>query len=70
MAMFPKGTTVHQVAEVVAGKVKAFSVDQTSGEVQCLVEWEDGDGNVHSRFFGESQLAANETVRTVGIPME
>lgn len=65
---FPKGTIVHQVVTVLSGTVQSFSVDQESGDVQYMVEWKDANGDVHSRYFIESELAADSTVETVGEP--
>ena len=67
---FPKGTIVHQVVQVLSGKVLSFSVDQESGDVQYCVEWVDPEGSIHSRYFRESELAADNTVETVGSPVE
>ena len=68
-AKFVKGTVVHQVVSVLSGKVQSFSVDQQTGDVQYFVEWEGIDGTVHSRYFVEADLAANETVNVVGAPV-
>ncbi len=67
-AKFPKDTVVHQVVQVLSGHVKSFSVDQETGDVQYLVEWQSADGLIHSRYFTEADLAADATVETVGTP--
>lgn len=53
----PKGTKVRQVVPVIEGVVAGYSVDQESGDTLLLVEWQDGDGNVSSKFFKESEVA-------------
>lgn len=68
-AKFTKGTIVHQVVTVLSGTVQSFSVDQESGDVQYMVEWQDAAGVIHSRYFTEAELAANPTTDTVGSPV-
>ena len=68
-AKFTKGTVVHQIVSVVSGTVQSFSVDQESGDVQYLVEWQDADGVVHSRYFTEAELAASATTDMIGSPV-
>ena len=51
-----KGDIVRQKVEVVTGKVASFSVDQESGDLQFLVEWEDTDGNIHSKYFKADEV--------------
>lgn len=52
----PKGTLVRQKIVVIEGTVAAYSVDQESGETQMLVEWTDEAGDVHSKYFKESEV--------------
>ena len=68
-AKFTKGTVVHQVVTVLSGTVRSFSVDQETGDVQYMVDWQDADGTVHSRYFVESELAAEAQTDTVGSPV-
>lgn len=57
MQNFKKGDMVRQVMpEPIAGKVTGFSVDQESGEVLTLVEFQHEDGSVAENYFTASQL--------------
>ena len=57
MPIFSKGTNVRQIVTPIAGVVNGdFRVDQETGEVQIPVEWLDDEGEVHSRYFSQSQL--------------
>jgi hypothetical protein len=58
MSKFTKGAPVRQVVPVIEGVVSGYSVDQELGTVQVLVEWEDVNGERHSRYFAESELQA------------
>lgn len=53
-----KGTRVRQVVDPIEGDIKGFQVDQETGELQYLVEWEDAEGNVQSRYFEASEVEA------------
>lgn len=56
---FKKGDLVVEVLPApVSGMVTKFDVDQETGAVQLLVEWADANGDMHGRFFKESELAA------------
>lgn len=47
-----KGTPVRQkMPTPVQGVVAGFKTDEDTGEQQVLVEWEEGDGSVSSRYF-------------------
>jgi hypothetical protein len=60
MATFKKGDAVRQVvAAPIVGTVVGFDIDQQSGDVQLLVEWNDGEEK-RQRHFTESQLEAVE----------
>jgi hypothetical protein len=58
MAKFAKGAAVRQVVPTVEGNVMGYSVDQETGDVLVLVEWTDADGETHSRYFKEGELAS------------
>ena len=54
---YAKDTRVVQVQpEPIRGTVVAYSVDQNTGEVQYLVEWDDAFGTTHSRYFTEAEI--------------
>lgn len=55
---FRKGDTVKQVVPVITGEVVSFSVDQESGQVQYLVQWQNADGEVVQRYFTDSEIEA------------
>lgn len=56
--MFTKGQIVKQVVPApIEGEVAGFSLDQENGEVLVLVSYVDIDGEVHSRYFKQSELA-------------
>ena len=57
MANFKKGDTVKLVAVVPQGPVESMRLDE-DGNVQYLLSWTDVNGNEHSRWFDEAQLAA------------
>ena len=56
MATFKKGDKVAQIVPVIKGEIAKFAVDQETGDVQYLVEWQDADGNPQSRYFKESEI--------------
>ena len=57
--MFTKGQEVVQILpSPFAGTVAGFSLDQENGEVLVLVEYTDADGNVHNRYFRQSEVVA------------
>lgn len=55
-ASFKIGQTVKVNAPAPQGAVQKLVVDD-DGNLQYLVEWVDGDGGVHQRWFTEEQLA-------------
>jgi hypothetical protein len=57
MANFKKGDTVKLVAVIPQGPVESMRMDE-DGNVQYLLSWTDLNGNVHSRWFDEAQLAS------------
>jgi hypothetical protein len=57
---FAKGASVVQVVNPIKGTVGGFSVDQETGEVQVRVDWTDAEGTLHSRFFKQDEIAAQE----------
>jgi uncharacterized protein YodC (DUF2158 family) len=58
MSSFKKGDTVKLKAVVPAGPVVAMRMDE-DGNVQCLVEWTDTNGNTTQRWFDQDQLEAS-----------
>jgi len=57
MANFKKGDTVKLVVVTPQGPVESMRMDE-DGNVQYLISWTDLNGNEHSRWFDEAQLAA------------
>jgi hypothetical protein len=57
MANFKKGDTVKLVAVIPQGPVESMRMDE-DGNVQYLISWTDLNGNEHSRWFDEAQLAS------------
>lgn len=55
-ASFKVGQSVKLNVAPPQGEVQKLSVDQ-DGNIQYLVEWTDGSGEVHQRWFTEAQLA-------------
>ena len=55
-----KGTMVRQVVPVIVGEVKSFQVDQESGELQYLVEWENENGETQSKYFAAGEVVEVE----------
>ena len=58
--MFIKGQKVTQILpDAITGVVDSFAVDQETGELQILVNWQDVDGgDDHHRYFKQSELVA------------
>ncbi len=57
--MFTKGQEVVQILpSPFAGKVAGFSLDQENGEVLVLVVYSVVDGDVHNRYFRQSEVVA------------
>ena len=56
MAKFQKGDVVRVNAVVPQGPVQSFRMDEETGEVYCLIEWTDADGNAQQRWFKEDDL--------------
>ena len=59
MATFKKGDVVKLVAVVPQGPVQAMRMDD-DGNVSCLVEWIDENGEKQQRWFAEDALVAAE----------
>lgn len=59
MALFKKGDVVKLVAVVPQGPIQAMRMDD-EGNVSCLVEWTDENGDVQQRWFAEGALVAAE----------
>ena len=55
MAKFKKGDVVEQAVTPIKGTVAGFQVDQESGDVLVLVNYE-VNGVTHSRYFKESDI--------------
>jgi uncharacterized protein YodC (DUF2158 family) len=53
---FKKGDNVQVKGVIPQGPVLAMRMDE-EGNIYCLVEWVDQDGNSQQRWFAESQLA-------------
>lgn len=54
---FKKGDTVKLNTVVPQGPVEALRMDE-EGNVQYMMSWTSTDGQTHSRWFDEDQLAA------------
>lgn len=52
---FKKGDIVKVNQPVPQGPVMALRMDD-SGQVYCLIEWTDTDGNTQQRWFAEDEL--------------
>ena len=52
---FKKGDVVKVNTVVPSGPVLALRMDE-DGVVYCLLEWEDQDGNIQTRWFNEDDL--------------
>ena len=57
--MFKKGDVVKLKAVVPQGPVAKLRMDE-DGVIWCLMEWTAEDGQVHSRWFMDSELEAAE----------
>ena len=55
MAAFKKGEVVKAKGVIPEGPVQSFRMDE-DGNVWCLVEWTDIDGEVQQRWFKEDDL--------------
>jgi|GEM_PF-6627334 len=56
--MFTKGQEVVQILPTpFAGTVAGFALDQDTGDVFVLVEYTDANGELHSRYFRQSEVA-------------
>jgi hypothetical protein len=55
--LFKKDDVVKLVVQAPTGPVKSFRMLE-DGIVQCLVEWEDAEGNLQQRWFNETDLSA------------
>ena len=56
--MIDKGAKVKQVVPVISGTVVARRFNEDHSEMEYQVEYSTADGENHSRWFLESQLAA------------
>ena len=56
---FKKGDAVKLNVATPQGPVEALRMDE-DGNVQYLMSWTDAEGQAHSRWFDEEQLAAAE----------
>ena len=54
-AKFKKGDAAKLIAVIPTGTVSSFRMDD-EGQVWCLLEWTDGEGNDQHRWFLEDQL--------------
>jgi hypothetical protein len=54
---FKKGDVVKLQAVVPQGPVLALRMNE-EGEISCLIEWVDADGETQQRWFPETQLVA------------
>ena len=52
---FKKGDVVKVNTVVPSGPVLALRMDE-DGVIYCLLEWEDQDGNIQTRWFNEDDL--------------
>lgn len=54
---FKKGDIVKLQAVIPQGPVLALRMND-DGEISCLVEWSDADGEMQQRWFAQDQLVA------------
>jgi hypothetical protein len=57
--MYKKGDVVRLKAVVPQGPIAKMRMDD-DGNVWCLMEWTTEDGQVHSRWFMDTELEAAE----------
>ena len=50
------GNSVRLIQPVVKGEIKDTEYDKGEKQLRHLVEWKDESGDVHTRWFNESQL--------------
>lgn len=53
--MYKKGDVVKIKAVIPQGPITSLKMDE-DGQIWCLVEWTSDDGQVHSRWFKDSDL--------------
>jgi len=53
-----KGTQVRQIIKPLEGIVGGYQVDEETGEVQVLVQWNTPEGDVQGKYFKESEIEA------------
>lgn len=59
MSQFKKGDAVVQVVPApIEGTVEGFALDQDTGEVKILVQYDDAEGNSQSGYFSQSAFVA------------
>ena len=59
MTTFTKGQEVSQIISApIVGTVEKFAFDENTGERTVLVSYEDADGEVQTRYFKETEIAA------------
>ncbi len=56
MPKFKKDDVVRVNAVVPQGPVKGFRMDEETGDVYCLIEWTDSNGETQQRWFKENDL--------------
>ena len=59
MASFKKGDVVKLNTPVPQGAIQSMRMDD-EGNVECLLEWVDDQGEAQQRWFAESALVAAE----------
>ena len=53
---FKIGDNVKVKAVVPQGPVQRMRMDETTGEISYLLEWEDAEGHMQQRWFTEDEL--------------
>jgi uncharacterized protein YodC (DUF2158 family) len=56
MAKYQRGDVVRVNAVVPQGPIQGFRMDEETGEVYCLIEWTDANGEFQQRWFKEDDL--------------
>lgn len=56
MMPIPKGTTVTQVVEIITGVVTKTQFNESTEQLEYLVEYTNAAGENHTRWFQESQI--------------
>jgi len=57
----PKGTKVKQIVQVITGTVVKTQFNESHDSLEYLVEYTDGTGENHTKWFLENQITPDES---------